>query len=64
MSTPTQWQKSSFSGGGIGNDCVELASLDGAIRIRESNEPGIELITGHAPLQNLIRTLKAQRREG
>ena len=26
MTTPAQWQKSSFSGGGEGNDCVELAA--------------------------------------
>ncbi|MEV6481158.1 DUF397 domain-containing protein [Streptomyces sp. NPDC051576] len=26
MTTPANWQKSSFSGGGEGNDCVELAS--------------------------------------
>ncbi|MDX3248585.1 DUF397 domain-containing protein, partial [Streptomyces sp. ME18-1-4] len=26
MTTRLKWQKSSFSGGGEGNDCLELAS--------------------------------------
>ncbi|MBK6018793.1 DUF397 domain-containing protein, partial [Streptomyces sp. MBT53] len=26
MTPPTNWQKSSFSGGGDGNNCVELAT--------------------------------------
>ncbi|MFD8566417.1 DUF397 domain-containing protein [Streptomyces sp. NPDC059639] len=25
MTTPTQWRKSSCSGGGEGNDCVEIS---------------------------------------
>ncbi|MEV1022294.1 DUF397 domain-containing protein [Streptomyces sp. NPDC050264] len=64
MVTPLHWQKSSFSGGGDGNNCLELAAASGAIRLRESDEPGVELATGTAPLANLIRVLKAQHRDG
>ncbi|WP_327316482.1 DUF397 domain-containing protein [Streptomyces sp. NBC_01235] len=35
-----QWQKSSFSGGGDGDDCVELASAEGELLLlRESDDP-------------------------
>ncbi|WP_055693559.1 DUF397 domain-containing protein [Streptomyces prasinopilosus] len=36
MTAPTQWRKSSYSGGGEGNDCVEIADLGGHIVIRDS----------------------------
>lgn len=36
MTAPTQWRKSSYSGGGEGNDCVEIADLGGHIAIRDS----------------------------
>ncbi|MFE9921133.1 DUF397 domain-containing protein [Streptomyces sp. NPDC005774] len=36
MTAPTQWRKSSYSGGGDGNDCVEIADLGGHIAIRDS----------------------------
>ncbi|MCX4907970.1 DUF397 domain-containing protein [Streptomyces sp. NBC_00878] len=39
MITPPQWQKSSFSGGGEGNDCVEIANLRAHISIRDSKTP-------------------------
>ncbi|RRR68743.1 DUF397 domain-containing protein, partial [Streptomyces sp. RP5T] len=31
-----QWQKSSYSGGGEGNDCVEIANLHSHIAVRDS----------------------------
>ncbi|MEU9364783.1 DUF397 domain-containing protein [Streptomyces avermitilis] len=34
-----QWQKSSFSGGGDGNECVELAHGDSTLMLRESDDP-------------------------
>ncbi|WP_322746909.1 DUF397 domain-containing protein [Streptomyces tauricus] len=37
--TPDSWQKSSFSGGGDGNACVELATEAHTIRLRESDTP-------------------------
>ncbi|MFD0211085.1 DUF397 domain-containing protein [Streptomyces hirsutus] len=36
MTALTQWRKSSYSGGGEGNDCVEIADLGGHIAIRDS----------------------------
>jgi hypothetical protein len=35
----TQWQKSSFSGPGDGNECVELACVEGTLLLRESDDP-------------------------
>ncbi|MGI5197610.1 DUF397 domain-containing protein [Streptomyces sp. CA-288835] len=62
MSTPLTWQKSSFSGGGSGEDCVELATADDtAIRLRESERPTTFLTTAPAPLRALLSTLKAGR---
>ena len=39
MTTPAHWRKSSFSGGGEGNDCVEIANLPNGIAIRDSKDP-------------------------
>lgn len=39
MSIPTSWKKSSFSGGGEGNDCVEVADQDTHIAVRDSKAP-------------------------
>ncbi|GAA2622156.1 DUF397 domain-containing protein [Streptomyces vastus] len=59
MSTPLTWQKSSFSGGGSGEDCVELATADTAIHLRESDHPATLLTTSPAPLRALLSTLKS-----
>ncbi|MEU3829633.1 DUF397 domain-containing protein [Streptomyces sp. SID486] len=45
MSTPTAWKKSSFSGGGEGNDCVEVADLDTHIAVRDSKAPARAVLT-------------------
>ncbi|ATL29178.1 DUF397 domain-containing protein [Streptomyces formicae] len=60
MTTPVNWQKSSFSGGGVGNDCVELASTGTHIHLRESDTPAEELHTTPTTLAHLLRTLKAR----
>ena len=52
------WQKSSFSGGGEGNTCVELATTDGRIRLRESDDPATELATEPTSLRHLLRAVK------
>ncbi|MEV6949376.1 DUF397 domain-containing protein [Streptomyces sp. NPDC051172] len=39
MTAPAQWKKSSFSGGGEGNDCVEIANLNMRVAIRDSKAP-------------------------
>jgi hypothetical protein len=60
MTTPTQWRKSSFSGGGEGNDCVEIANLRTRIAIRDSKAPSrgtLAFPTG--AFITFIETLKA-----
>ncbi|MFF8590638.1 DUF397 domain-containing protein [Streptomyces sp. NPDC015220] len=39
MTTPITWRKSSYSGGGEGNDCVEIADGPTCIAIRDSKTP-------------------------
>lgn len=39
MTASVQWKKSSFSGGGEGNDCVEIANLRTRVAIRDSKAP-------------------------
>ncbi|WP_329254066.1 DUF397 domain-containing protein [Streptomyces sp. NBC_01478] len=34
-----QWQRSSFSGGGDGDECVELTYVDASLLLRESDDP-------------------------
>ncbi|MFD4556892.1 DUF397 domain-containing protein [Streptomyces sp. NPDC058469] len=56
------WQKSTFSGGGEGNTCVELAATSSiTLHLRESDAPGTELTTTTAPLAHLIRVMKSGR---
>lgn len=45
MTTPTIWKKSSFSGGGEGNDCVEIAEGPTHIRVRDSKAPARATLT-------------------
>ncbi|MEU9332220.1 DUF397 domain-containing protein [Streptomyces sp. NPDC048290] len=39
MTTSPNWKKSSYSGGGEGNDCLEVADLETHIAIRDSKAP-------------------------
>ncbi|TGA91587.1 DUF397 domain-containing protein [Streptomyces sp. MZ04] len=59
MTTAKTWQKSSFSGGGVGNDCVELATTSSHIHLRESEAPTTRLTTALAALANLLQAVKA-----
>ncbi|MFH8985929.1 DUF397 domain-containing protein [Streptomyces varsoviensis] len=59
MSAGLNWQKSSFSGGGDGNSCVELAAVDGVVWLRESDAPGEVITVTPAVLHALLRTVKA-----
>ncbi|MBL1081236.1 DUF397 domain-containing protein [Streptomyces actinomycinicus] len=45
MLTPHTWQKSSFSGGGQGDACVEVADLDTHIAVRDSKAPARAALT-------------------
>ncbi|MEV5318013.1 DUF397 domain-containing protein [Streptomyces sp. NPDC052687] len=39
MSTPSAWRKSSYSGGGQGDACIEIAHRHPLIAIRDSKAP-------------------------
>ncbi|MFD5537906.1 DUF397 domain-containing protein [Streptomyces sp. NPDC127079] len=39
MTAPAPWKKSSYSGGGEGNDCVEVATGPAHISVRDSKDP-------------------------
>ncbi len=49
MPTPIQWKKSSYSGGGEGNDCVEVALDHPRIAVRDSKAPDRTQLTFLAP---------------
>ncbi|WP_329119838.1 DUF397 domain-containing protein [Streptomyces sp. NBC_01465] len=61
MVTPITWQKSSFSGSGDGNACVELTATGSAILLRESDDPSTELSTTPAQLRALLAAAKLWR---
>lgn len=61
MTTPPHWQKSSFSGGGDGNACVELTDVNGHIRLRESEDPTTQLHSTVIAIAHLLRTVKESR---
>ncbi|MFD4527510.1 DUF397 domain-containing protein [Streptomyces sp. NPDC058470] len=63
MTTPANWQKSSFSGGGEGNDCLELtATAPHSIHLRESDTLTTHITTAPAPLAHLLHHIKSGRR--
>lgn len=45
MTQAPRWQKSSYSGGGDGNTCVEIAHLDTHISVRDSKDPALGTLT-------------------
>ncbi|MFE0801422.1 DUF397 domain-containing protein [Streptomyces sp. NPDC058812] len=45
MTGPNHWQKSSYSGGGDGNTCVEVAPLRTRVAIRDSKDPSKGMVT-------------------
>jgi Domain of unknown function (DUF397) len=52
------WRKSSYSSGG-GNQCVEVATLPGAVAVRDSKDPhGPMHLLGPAAFRDLIRRIK------
>ncbi|MGW6014164.1 DUF397 domain-containing protein [Streptomyces sp. NPDC055210] len=59
MNQALRWQKSTFSGGGDGNTCVEIATSPGTLHLRESDTPSVELTTTTGPLAHLILGVKA-----
>ncbi|MEV0263116.1 DUF397 domain-containing protein [Streptomyces sp. NPDC050617] len=59
MPAELNWQKSSFSGGGDGNSCVELVAVDGKIWLRESEAPRAIVTAAPAALRAFVRSVKA-----
>lgn len=53
------WQKSSFSGGGNGGDCVEVATAADAVFLRESDTPQAVVATSRAHVRVLLEGVKA-----
>ncbi|MEU4653738.1 DUF397 domain-containing protein [Streptomyces sp. NPDC023723] len=50
MITPGVWQKSSFSGGGQGDACVEVAYRTPHVAVRDSKVPAHGTLTFRAPV--------------
>jgi hypothetical protein len=61
MATTITWQKSSFSGGGDGANCVEVGMTRGTLRLRESDTPTQALSTSPESLAALIRHVRASK---
>ena len=59
MKQQVTWRKSSYSGG-EGGQCVELASLDGSVGIRDSKNPqNPHIEVGREALASLLGQIKA-----
>ncbi|MFI5793425.1 DUF397 domain-containing protein [Streptomyces sp. NPDC051677] len=58
MAAPDNWQKSSFSGGGDGNNCLELAATPTTLHLRESEDPTTVLTTTASPLSGLLTGIR------
>ncbi|GAA2716214.1 MULTISPECIES: DUF397 domain-containing protein [Streptomyces] len=56
--TTGAWQKSTFSGGGQDNSCVEVRHLGAAIALREGDEPELVLLPSRAALGALLGAVK------
>lgn len=59
MTTPDNWRKSSYSGEGDGNDCVEIANSRTHVAIRDSKAPTDRTLTIPADVFTIfVDTLK------
>lgn len=62
MNHALRWQRSTFSGGGEGNTCVELTAISPhLLGLRESDAPGAVLTTTPAPVTELLRAITSGR---
>ncbi|MFI5795208.1 DUF397 domain-containing protein [Streptomyces sp. NPDC051677] len=61
MNHALHWQKSTFSGGGEGNTCVELAvsPAPATLHLRESDTPAALLTTTPTALAHLLAGIRA-----
>ncbi|MFF8944217.1 DUF397 domain-containing protein [Streptomyces sp. NPDC014864] len=63
MITPRTWQKSSYSGGGEGNACVEIATSPTRIAVRDSKAPtGATLTFPAGAFSTFVEALKGYAR--
>lgn len=63
MTTPRTWQKSSYSGGGEGNACVEIATSPTRIAVRDSKAPARATLTFPAgAFSTFVEALKGHAR--
>lgn len=53
------WQKSSFSGSGDGNNCVEVAVVGDEIAVREGDVPGTALVATAERFRSLLHRVKS-----
>jgi hypothetical protein len=58
MAIGLKWQKSSFSGGGEGNDCLELASTATTCHLRESDTPATALTVTPTVLSQFLAAIR------
>ncbi|MER6529907.1 DUF397 domain-containing protein [Streptomyces sp. NPDC001508] len=59
MTTPDSWRKSSYSGAGDGNSCVEVANRPTHIAIRDSKDPAHGPLTFPTPIfSTFLQALK------
>ncbi|MDC0770499.1 DUF397 domain-containing protein [Streptomyces sp. HD] len=60
MTEALHWQKSSFSGGGDGDTCVEVAvaATPTTLHLRESDDPATTLTTTRTPLTHLLQAIR------
>ncbi|MEV7426234.1 DUF397 domain-containing protein [Streptomyces sp. NPDC091212] len=59
MTDPIFWQKSSYSGADDSPNCVELATADGKIMMRESEDPETVIATSRERLRSFLLGVKA-----
>lgn len=59
MTTPHNWRKSSYSGEGDGNNCVEIAHSTTQVAVRDSKTPARASLTfPPSTFARFIETLK------
>ncbi|MFF9057515.1 DUF397 domain-containing protein [Streptomyces sp. NPDC014882] len=59
MTTSHHWRKSSYSGEGDGNNCVEIAHSTAQVAVRDSKAPARTPLTFPAPaFAAFVETLK------
>jgi hypothetical protein len=62
MTTFNNWRKSSYSGEGDGNSCVEIANSAGQVGVRDSKTPMRAALT--FPVEAFAPFLDAVKRDG